>query len=138
MHPKIDKHRQLDEEYRKKKAQEEYLKSEKYLWDYREDLVNNYLRPAKEHEYALWLRHWLLDNDITHYYNYEFPEGYFYIATRPFCLTVDLLGSSSLCVIVPSDIKVEVRKRGHCHFYYMKDFTTDARSWVPGYKNSTA
>jgi len=116
-----DRRRRMDElEYERKKDSFEKFK-------------RNNLRNATVKDYEIWLKEWLVENDITHYYNYNYPSNN-YIAIRNFVLDVGYYGSQSFNIIVPKGISYEIKELGHCNIYDMNDISCIGH-WVPAYDN---
>jgi hypothetical protein len=93
-----------------------------------------HLRRASKYDYEDWLELWLEDNDITYYYDYNFPVGNYYIATSDFILNDAYYGALSFNIIVPKGIKYEIKKIGHCNIYDMNNIKCIG-DWIPCYND---
>ena len=93
----------------------------------------NNLRKATVKDYEKWLKKWLIENNITHYYDYNYPDNN-YVATRDFVLDIGYYGAQSFNIIVPKGISYEIIKIGHCNIYDINNIT-HVGFWIPCYCN---
>ena len=134
-HPKIlqaIKHHNISNEnynLRLKQQAEERDIGEMYFAEFK----LNHLISASVDDYIVFLEKWLVNNDITHYYDYNFPNDT-YVATSNFVLDHGFYGATSFNIIVPSGIEFEIKKLGHCNIYDM-DKVECIGAFVPSYKN---
>ena len=94
----------------------------------------SHLRPAGKRDYKKWLKGWLVEHEITYYYDYAFPRDEFYVATSDFILNEAFYGSLSFQIIVPKGIKYTVEALGHCNIYDLNTFDCIG-GWIPAYSD---
>tara|TARA_R110000824_G_C15035892_1_gene659861 strand:+ start:383 stop:799 length:417 start_codon:yes stop_codon:yes gene_type:complete len=114
----------------KQREQELKYKDKKKAFNY---FKNKHLTEAKLTDYEGWLKLWLVDNNITHYYDYNMPLSN-YVATSNFILDTGFCGAVSFNIIVPKGIKYEIKEIGHCNIYDMNNVKCIG-GWIPAYKD---
>jgi len=129
----------LDNQRKKDLEHEEYirnlLKESDKIEGLKENILSN-LRPARSKDYLKWLKGYVGNgNSPTHNYDYNLPNDNFYVAVLDFCLDTGFYGAQSFNIIVPKNVKIDIKEQGHCNFYYMENYTSKG-SWIPVYKDT--
>ena len=65
---------------------EEMQKEHKRKREVFDEFRSSHLKQATKNDYENWLRGWLVDHELSHYYDYEFPFNDFYVAKSDFVL----------------------------------------------------
>lgn len=106
----------------------------------RETFIEKYLSQTNATEYRDWLKGYLENGgQITDVYDYPFAEDKFFMASRDIPLVPKLCGAVAINIIVPKGIEVPRLEGhmpyGHCHMYFMDDFTVFGGDYVPLYSD---